>query len=265
MNGENILLRIFLLSTDQIPMGSGAGTGGCAFEWITRRARKRHMAGATVLRGIYGLGSRGETRRSPFHLSQPEPVIVELVDSAQTIAAFISEELAPHLRTGVVTLERAAVMLYRKRGAPPALQPLELLASIKDLSTLPTIPRSPAMKTNEDGILLRIFAGDSDQAAGKPLHQSIVQKARELGLAGATVLKGSLGFGANSVMHTNKSVELSTDLPIVIELVDTEANIRSLLPFLEQTVAEEHDHDGIRPHHPLPSQPQRKFEARMTS
>jgi len=236
MNGENILLRIFLLSTDQIPMGSGAGTGGCAFEWITRRARKRDMAGATVLRGIYGLGSRGETHRSPFHLAQPEPVIVELVDSAATIAAFISEELAPHLRTGVITLERAAVILYRKRNTAP--QPLELLASIKDLSTLPAIPRSPAMKTNEDGILLRIFAGDSDSSAGKPLHQSIVQKARELGLAGATVLKGSLGFGANSVMHTNKSVELSTDLPIVIELVDTEQKIRSLLPFLEQTVAE---------------------------
>lgn len=238
MTGENILLRIFLLSTDQIPMGHGAGAGGPAFEWITRRARKRHMAGATVLRGIYGLGSRGETHRSAWLPAQPDPVIVELVDAPETIAAFIEEDLAPHLRTGVITLERAAIMMYRRRAAAPPPKPMELLARINDLSTLPTISRSPAMKTNEDGILLRIFAGDSDLAAGKPLYQAIVSKARELGLAGATVLKGSLGFGANSVMHSAKSVELSTDLPIIIELVDTEQKIRTLLPFLEQTVAE---------------------------
>ncbi len=238
MIGERMLLRIYLLSTDQVHPGHGAGLGGPAFEWIVGRARKRNMAGATVLRGIYGSGSRGETHRSAWRLSQPEPVIAELVDEAPVIARFLEEEIAPHVSAGMITLERAAVMMYRRRESETNLPPLELPAGIENLSTLPAIGGSPNMKINEDGILLRIFAGDSDQADGKPLYQAIVHKARELGLAGATVLKGSLGFGANSVLHTAKIAELSTDMPIVIEIVDAEENIRKLLPFLDKTVAE---------------------------
>jgi uncharacterized protein len=97
------------------------------------------------------------------------------------------------------------------------------------------------MKNNEDGILLRIFTGESDTADGphpQPLYKAIVQKARELGLAGATVLRGAMGFGANTVLHTAKVLEMSTDLPIVIELVDREENIRKLLPYLDSVVAE---------------------------
>ena len=94
------------------------------------------------------------------------------------------------------------------------------------------------MTTQEDGILLRIFAGESDTHDGKPLYQAVVHKARELGLAGATVLKGAMGFGANSALHTANVLELSTDLPILIELVDSEANIRKLLPALDQMVHE---------------------------
>ena len=91
---------------------------------------------------------------------------------------------------------------------------------------------------DEQGLLLRVFIGESDEREGKPLYEVIVHRAKELGLAGATVLRGSLGFGANSVLHTSKVLALSTDLPIVIELVDNEANIRKLLPELEQMVRE---------------------------
>ena len=90
----------------------------------------------------------------------------------------------------------------------------------------------------QDGILLRIFAGDSDVHAGQPLHEAIVKKARELGLAGATVLHGSMGFGAHSVLHTSKLLELSTDLPVVIELVDSEDKINALLPHLDAMLEE---------------------------
>jgi hypothetical protein len=69
-------------------------------------------------------------------------------------------------------------------------------------------------------------------------YRAIVLKARELGLAGATVLRGPMGFGANSRMHTTKLLELSTDLPIIIELVDSSERIESLLPFLDEAVAE---------------------------
>src|SRR5205809_2297827 len=94
------------------------------------------------------------------------------------------------------------------------------------------------MHLPEDAVLLRIFIGESDRYQHRPLYEAIVLKARELGLAGATVLRGPMGFGANSHLHTAKILRLSMDLPIVIELVDTEANINSLLPCLDEMVLE---------------------------
>ena len=94
------------------------------------------------------------------------------------------------------------------------------------------------MKLPEEGMLLRIFVGESDHYKGKTLYEQIVIKARELNLAGATVLRGIMGFGADSRMHTSKLLRLSEDLPVVIELVDTEENLNKLLPFLDETVQE---------------------------
>ena len=94
------------------------------------------------------------------------------------------------------------------------------------------------MQINQNGILLRVFIGESDKHGGKPLYEAIVQKVRELGLAGASVLRGTEGFGANSVVHKASLLEMSTDLPVVIEIVDTEQNIKQLLPHLETMVAE---------------------------
>jgi uncharacterized protein len=94
------------------------------------------------------------------------------------------------------------------------------------------------MKLPEEGMLLRIFVGESDHYKGKALYEQIVIKARELNLAGATVLRGIMGFGADSRMHTSKLLRLSEDLPVVIELVDTEENLNKLLPFLDETVQE---------------------------
>ncbi|MCF7878248.1 MAG: DUF190 domain-containing protein [Candidatus Omnitrophica bacterium] len=94
------------------------------------------------------------------------------------------------------------------------------------------------MKLPEQGMLLRIFTGETDKYQGKPLYEKIVLKARELGLAGATVLRGVMGFGADSRMHSAKILRLSEDLPIVVELVDSEENLKKLLPFLDETVRE---------------------------
>ena len=94
------------------------------------------------------------------------------------------------------------------------------------------------MKLPEQAMLLRVFIGESDRHNGKPLYEQIVLKARELNLAGATVLRGVLGFGADSRIHTAKILELSEDLPCVIEIVDTEANIGKLMPFIDQNVVE---------------------------
>ncbi|HEU0276142.1 MAG TPA: DUF190 domain-containing protein [Candidatus Udaeobacter sp.] len=90
------------------------------------------------------------------------------------------------------------------------------------------------MNLPEDAVLLRIFIGESDRYHHRPLYEAIVMKAREAHLAGATVLRGPMGFGKSSHMHTAKILRLSTDLPVVIEIVDTEEKIDAFLPVLEE-------------------------------
>jgi PII-like signaling protein len=94
------------------------------------------------------------------------------------------------------------------------------------------------MKISEEGQLLRIFVGESDHWQGKPLYEAIILKAREMGLAGATMLKGLMGFGANSRIHTAKILRLSEDLPIVIEIIDSPEKIEALLPAIDEMVQE---------------------------
>lgn len=89
------------------------------------------------------------------------------------------------------------------------------------------------MQIPQDAVLLRIFIGESDRWEHRPLYEAIVLKAREAHLAGATVLRGPMGFGKSSRLHTAKILRLSMDLPLVIEIVDSEEKIRAFLPSLE--------------------------------
>lgn len=89
------------------------------------------------------------------------------------------------------------------------------------------------MQTPRDAALLRIFIGESDRWEHRPLYEAIVLKAREAQLAGATVLRGPMGFGKSSRLHTAKILQLSMDLPLVIEIVDTEEKIQGFLPLLD--------------------------------
>jgi len=92
------------------------------------------------------------------------------------------------------------------------------------------------MQSQETDLLLRIFIGEDDHFDGKPLFESIVLKAREQGLAGATVLRGPMGFGHSSRLHTAKILRLSEDLPVIVEIVDTKEKITALLSLLEGMV-----------------------------
>lgn len=89
------------------------------------------------------------------------------------------------------------------------------------------------MQLPTESILLRIFIGESDRHDGHPLYEAIVLKARETGLAGATVLRSPMGFGAASRIHTAKILRLSDDLPIIVEIVDEAAKINGFLPVLD--------------------------------
>ncbi len=90
------------------------------------------------------------------------------------------------------------------------------------------------MQLPEDALLLRIYLGESDRWQHQPLYEAIVLKARALHLAGATVLRGPMGFGAASRIHTAKILRLSIDLPLVIEIVDTEEKVQGFLPVLDE-------------------------------
>ena len=94
------------------------------------------------------------------------------------------------------------------------------------------------MKLPSEAELLRVFIGENDKFEGRPLYEAIVLEARRRGMAGATVLRGLMGFGAHSRLHTTKILRLSEDLPIVVEIVDKPERIEALLPKLDEMIGE---------------------------
>lgn len=94
------------------------------------------------------------------------------------------------------------------------------------------------MKLPSEAFLLRIFIGESDKQDSRPLYEVLVETARKRGMAGATALRGFLGFGANSRIHTSKVLRISEDLPVVVEIVDTEEKINAFLPELDRMIGE---------------------------
>jgi len=94
------------------------------------------------------------------------------------------------------------------------------------------------MNLPEDGYLLRVFVGESDRCGHRPLYEAVVLKAREAGLAGATVLRGVMGFGRHSLIHTAKILRLSEDLPMVVEIVDSREKIEAFLPALDELITD---------------------------
>jgi PII-like signaling protein len=236
LEGEQVLLRVHLRNTDRHGWFSGP-----AAEVLVSRARSARLAGATVLRGICGLDVRGQLlgERSAWSLVERVPVVVEVVDGAAAIGNFLPV-VAEVVAEGLATLERAHVILYRHSaaGAERARMRLDVPCPIVPGSTLPSPEEFPAMKSSETGQLLRVFIGEDDTWHGEALYRAIVLKARELGLAGATVLRGPMGFGASSRVHTAKMLELSSDLPVVIEIVDRAERIAAILPFLDECVGE---------------------------
>src|SRR5438132_7204787 len=189
LEGEQTLLRIYLRNTDRHHWFSAP-----AVDTLMERAKTAGLAGATVLRGFYGLDVQGRLLETKvWSLVDHVPVIVEIVDSPRAIGSFLAvvEEV---VWEGLATLERAHVLVYRqnREAAERAAMRLELPGPITPLSTLPSAEEFPAMKRSENGQLLRVFIGESDVWQGEPLYRAIVRKAQELGLMGATVLRGPM-------------------------------------------------------------------------
>jgi PII-like signaling protein len=232
LQGEQVLLRVYLRNTDKY------GWWRSATDTLVERARKRELAGATVLCGFFGLDVDGHLLEEHlWSVTERRPVIIEFVDTPRAIGEFLSAvaEIVPE---GLATLERGHVLLYRHERSGNLRSRLAIPADVLDLSSLQMLEEFPAMHLSEDGRLLRIFIGESDTWEGEPLYRSIVLKAKHLGMAGATVLHGAMGYGANSRVHSTKLLELSTDLPVVVEIVDTADKVEQLLPFLDDAVDE---------------------------
>lgn len=94
------------------------------------------------------------------------------------------------------------------------------------------------MKLEGKAKLLRIYFGESDKCKGKPLYEVIVQKCRELDIAGATVLRGIEGYGASTLVRKSHMLSFSSDLPVMVSIIDTEENLQKLIPFLDEVVSE---------------------------
>ncbi|MDO8837025.1 MAG: DUF190 domain-containing protein [Vicinamibacterales bacterium] len=208
------------------------------YQWIVETARREGLQGATVLKGVMGLRPDGSIlAESAWAIASELPVIVEIVDGPHRIGALLAR-VEPALREGEITLERAHVVLYRGKGdaAPQQTTVVDVVQS-QDASAAWEVT---TMKLPEEGVLLRVFIGEDDREPGghRPLYETIVRRAREAQLAGATVLKGPMGFGKNSRVHSAKLLELSSDLPIVIEIVDAADKIHAFLPTVDELVTE---------------------------
>jgi PII-like signaling protein len=230
---EQLLLRVYLRNTDHCGWFSAAET-------LVDRARAQGVAGATVLRGVFGLDGRGELLESHWwSFVEHVPVIVELVDEPEVIGQFlyVLDEILPE---ALVTLQGIQVLLCGRRLA--AVGGMEELAGHSSpFDPLPEPPLNEWLRAGplgEEGLLLRVFVGESDRFEEEPLYRALVLKAQELGLAGVAVLLAPMGFGTNGRLHIVTLFRRPADLPIVVEAVDTRANIRSLLPFLDVAIAD---------------------------
>jgi uncharacterized protein len=210
------------------------------YEWIVETARREDLQGATVLAGIMGLQADGTIVREQAGSVAPEvPVVVEVVDGPRHVEKLLAQ-VEPAMRQGTITLERAHVALYRsgeKGSKARDVAPRYDVVATQEASAALEVK---TMKIPEEGVLLRVFIGESDREKGRdrPLYEAIVERARQAHLAGATVLRGPMGFGRHSRMHAARLLELSSDLPIVIEIVDAEEKINAFIPVVDELVTE---------------------------
>jgi PII-like signaling protein len=210
------------------------------YEWIVETARQQGLQGAVVLKGFLGLRSDGRiAQEHAWSLAHEVPVVVEVVDGPEHVGRLLAL-VEPAMRQGSITLERAHVVRYR--GSPGELSARDKAARQDVIGTQGASAawEVKTVKIPEEGVLLRIFIGESDREPGRdqPLYEAIVERARAAHLAGATVLRGPMGFGRHSRMHAAKLLELSTDLPIVIEIVDAEEKVQAFLPAVDEMVRE---------------------------
>jgi PII-like signaling protein len=177
----------------------------------------RGVSGATIMRGIAGFGSDRQIHTTRLvELAQNLPVKIEFIETTERV-----EELLPKLHdlagTGLIEIQETTVVKPAQRSdGRTYAEPV------------------PSLKTESRAKLMRIFFGENDKWHGKPLQEALVEALRANEIAGVTVSRGILGYGANRRVHKDKALNLSHDRPIMVTVIDTEAKLAGFTPILDQ-------------------------------
>jgi PII-like signaling protein len=186
--------------------------GRSVYNALLELFQHRRLAGATVSRGIAGFTGRGAIQTlNVLDMSAALPVRIEVVDSPEAIERVLPD-VYDIVERGLVEVQDTQVVKF---GAGPELAPEPA--------------REERMRLVGKAKMLTIHIGADDRWEGEPLHEAIVKRARQLDIAGATVLRGELGYGAQRRVHRHKPFALSQDDPIVISVIDTEEQVDRLL------------------------------------
>ena len=204
-----------------IYIGEGAKYhGASAYATILDFLFFRGVSGATVLKGIAGFGSDHHLHsQTTVELSEHLPVKIEFIESPEKVNQLMGklEELCG---SGMIEIQETTI-------AKPSRSPDEDVAEPQD-----------TVKIEGRAKMMRIYIGESDQWNRQPLHEALVRALRANDMAGVTVYRGILGYGANRRMHKDKTFHLSHDASIMLTVVDTEEKLNAFLPILEQMVQE---------------------------
>ncbi len=191
------------------------------YEAIVEFARRHGCSGATVTKAVSGYGSSGKVHEAHlFSITEDVPMRVEVVDSEQKINALLPF-IYDMVDKGLIEVQDTEVIKHTTHQAEP-----EEGHAVKH------------EKLEGNAKLLRIYVGEDDRWEGEPLHEAIVKKLRMMDIAGATVYRGLIGYGAQNRVHRSGFLGLSKDLPIMLSVIDTEEKIRGVLPVLDEMVDE---------------------------
>jgi PII-like signaling protein len=224
---EATLLRLFLNANDRLQ-------GKALYRLVVETARANHLAGASVFLVDFSYGAHKRIRDAKSdYLSFDIPVVVEVVDSGENIGK-LQTELDSMIAEGLVVTRPVQVRHYAGQSIPGTAA--KTTAHEKGASTSLASGSSSTMKIDGEAQRVTVYIGNSDTWHGRNLVTAIVEKCREMGIAGATATVGVMGFGKTSRIHRAHLLGLSEDLPERIEIVDQPERIEVLLPALEELV-----------------------------
>lgn len=184
------------------------------YQLVVELARKHGLAGATVTRGLMGFGASGELHVAHPDLAQKLPVRVEIVESADAINRLLPD-VYDLVTDGLIELSDVEVVRVQPKKAPP--------------------PPDGHLKLEGKAKMMRVYIGASDEWEGEPLADALIKRFHLLDLAGVTVYRGLMGYGATGRIHRRK-IWRSADEPLTLEVIDTAANLEKVMPALDEMV-----------------------------